>query len=261
MQLFYREKGSETLPPLFILHGLWGASDNWLPIAESLASHFHIILPDMRNHGRSAHDACMNYLSMADDILQLINSLHLQEKPVAIGHSMGGKCLMYMLLNNPGLFHRAAIIDIVPKSYPINESCNWHRQLMDFFLHFPIENIQSRAMLHAAVRQILTDDQMCQVALKNVLKTPSGFQWKINAESIKEHFAEIMQWDYSGKVSDEPVLFIRGELSEHFSSDDYPAVRAIFPYAQCKTIPEAGHWIHAQKPRELSDMLMEYFID
>ena len=51
MQLFYREKGIDTHPPLIILHGLWGASDNWLPVADLLSHRFHVILPDLRNHG------------------------------------------------------------------------------------------------------------------------------------------------------------------------------------------------------------------
>ena len=46
MQLFYREKGIDTHPPLIILHGLWGASDNWLPVADLLSHRFHVILPD-----------------------------------------------------------------------------------------------------------------------------------------------------------------------------------------------------------------------
>ena len=43
MQLFYREKGIDTHPPLIILHGLWGASDNWLPVAD-LLSHLPVIV-------------------------------------------------------------------------------------------------------------------------------------------------------------------------------------------------------------------------
>ena len=260
MQLFYREKGSDALPPLFIFHGLWGASDNWLPIAERLSAHFHVILPDMRNHGHSPHESAMDYPSMAADVRQLISFLHLREKPLAVGHSMGGKCLMYLLLNTPDLFRGSAVVDIVPKSYPLNDFCGWHRQLLDFFLHFPIETMQSRTSLHAAVRQSLPDEQMYQVVLKNVIKTSGGFQWKVNVDAIRHHFIDIMQWPLVPRVSENSVLFVRGEKSEHFSMDDYASVQAIFPNAQFKTIPEAGHWIHAQKPRELSDVLIDYFI-
>ena len=61
MQLFYREKGIDTHPPLIILHGLWGASDNWLPVADLLSHRFHVILPDLRNHGCTPHSSLFDY--------------------------------------------------------------------------------------------------------------------------------------------------------------------------------------------------------
>ena len=75
MKLFYREKGDTNLPVMVILHGLWGASDNWLPVADILSEHFHVILPDLRNHGFSPHSDMMDYPSMAQDILQLLRHL------------------------------------------------------------------------------------------------------------------------------------------------------------------------------------------
>ena len=62
MKLFFRTIGEGT--PLIILHGLWGASENWLPIAHLLEDKFQVILPDVRNHGQSPHDEAMNYVLM-----------------------------------------------------------------------------------------------------------------------------------------------------------------------------------------------------
>ena len=74
MKLFYREIGQGD--PLIILHGLWGASENWLPIARLLEDRFRVILPDVRNHGQSPHSNEMDYDVMSDDIIELIESLH-----------------------------------------------------------------------------------------------------------------------------------------------------------------------------------------
>ena len=51
MELYYRKLGSG--PPLIILHGLYGSSDNWLSIGKALSEQFTVYLPDQRNHGRS----------------------------------------------------------------------------------------------------------------------------------------------------------------------------------------------------------------
>ena len=48
MDLFYREFGEGR--PLIILHGLMGSSDNWVTHGKELAKHFHVFIPDQRNH-------------------------------------------------------------------------------------------------------------------------------------------------------------------------------------------------------------------
>ena len=53
MKLEYREYGSGD--PIVILHGLFGASDNWMSVAKVLAETHHVYLPDQRNHGNSGH--------------------------------------------------------------------------------------------------------------------------------------------------------------------------------------------------------------
>ena len=112
MQLFYREKGIDTHPPLIILHGLWGASDNWLPVADLLSHRFHVILPDLRNHGCSPHSSLFDYTILSQDTEELIGRLNLPQRPFLAGHSLGGKTLMHLVLKRPEIVEKAAIIDI-----------------------------------------------------------------------------------------------------------------------------------------------------
>ena len=69
MELFCREigKGDETL---VIIHGLYGSSDNWITIASRLEDKFRVILPDLRNHGRSPHSEVHDFDSMAADLYE-----------------------------------------------------------------------------------------------------------------------------------------------------------------------------------------------
>ena len=51
MQLNYRKYG--TGKPLFILHGLFGYSDNWQSLGKKFSNDFEVFLIDLRNHGHS----------------------------------------------------------------------------------------------------------------------------------------------------------------------------------------------------------------
>lgn len=45
-------------------------------------------------------------------------------------------------------------------------------------------------------------------------------------------------------------MFIAGAESDYIQPDARPLIKAQFPKARQIKIPGAGHWLHAEKPRE-----------
>ena len=111
MKLFYRKFGDG--PPLIILHGLYGSSDNWVSIAKKLGDSFTVYLPDQRNHGQSPHSDIHDYDSMRDDLFELVTELRLKKFFLA-GHSMGGKTAMAFAVKWPEMINGLLIADISP---------------------------------------------------------------------------------------------------------------------------------------------------
>ena len=156
MQLFYRTKGDPTLPPLIILHGLWGASDNWLQVAEFLCDDFH------------PHSDTMNYEIMSQDLQVLIKELNLSQKPFIVGHSMGGKVLMTLLLREPESIKKAVILDIAPINYLLKND-SMHQMLSNFMLHFPLSDYLHRETIHRQIRSTFSSETFSQILFKNIL--------------------------------------------------------------------------------------------
>src|SRR5512140_483624 len=111
MKLFYRKYGNG--PPLVILHGLYGSSDNWGTVAKKLSDSFTVILPDQRNHGQSPHSTVHDYDSMRDDLYELVKDLKVKKFFLA-GHSMGGKTAISFAVRWPELLNGLIIIDVSP---------------------------------------------------------------------------------------------------------------------------------------------------
>ncbi len=78
-----------------MIHGMWGGGWYWQPMKAFFQAHgYRVLTPDLRYHGEDADSAPMDLLGnlsltdYVDDLQVVIESL--PEKPIVIGHSMGG---------------------------------------------------------------------------------------------------------------------------------------------------------------------------
>ena len=79
-----------ALPPLVIVHGLRDHSHSFDDLARGLLDRFHVLALDLRGHGDSETTPYYGFGHFVLDLHNLIRALRL-ERPVLIGHSMGGE--------------------------------------------------------------------------------------------------------------------------------------------------------------------------
>jgi pimeloyl-ACP methyl ester carboxylesterase len=256
MKLFYRKYGEG--PPLIILHGLYGSSDNWASIAGKLADSFTIYLPDQRNHGQSPHSAIHDYDSMRDDIHELANDLNLNKFFLA-GHSMGGKTAISFALKWPEMLNGLLIADISPfVSENTNQSAYiQHLTILKSILSVDLSKITSRAEAEAILKEMIHSEKIRGFILKN-LKRGAGnsYSWKLNAQSLMNNLEKIMQGidrpsGFSQQITGFPVIFLKGGDSDYLPESDYKDILKVFPAAEFAVAENAGHWIHSDRPDEV----------
>ena len=105
MKLYHQELGNISLAaplatPMVILHGLFGASDNWITVGRVLAEKRQVFLIDQRNHGKSPHSTDWDYNTMSNDLQEFLVEKNLTNV-ILLGHSMGGKTVMNFACNQP----------------------------------------------------------------------------------------------------------------------------------------------------------------
>jgi pimeloyl-ACP methyl ester carboxylesterase len=87
--LHYRSYGSETNPPLVLLHGLASTLRIWDYVAPVLAGKYWVVAYDQRGHAESEKpDNGYDLPTMLDDLTGLLKALGIK-KPVLVGHSWG----------------------------------------------------------------------------------------------------------------------------------------------------------------------------
>jgi pimeloyl-ACP methyl ester carboxylesterase len=85
----YVSMGDPTGPPVVLIHGYTDSARDWVPLVPFLSKRFHLILVDLRGHGRSSKpDCCYTLPDFAYDIVLLLDSLRVRKADI-VGHSLG----------------------------------------------------------------------------------------------------------------------------------------------------------------------------
>jgi Predicted hydrolases or acyltransferases (alpha/beta hydrolase superfamily) len=256
MKLFYRKYGNG--PPLVILHGLYGSSDNWVTIAKSLSDNFTVYLPDQRNHGQSPHSEIHDYDSMRDDLFELVNDLKLKKFFLA-GHSMGGKTAISFALKWPEMLNGLLIADISPFTDETGRDSVYsqHFTVLNAILSFDLNKISTRGEAESILSEKIPSEKVRGLILKNLQRsTDNTFMWKLNAPSLLKNLDKIMEGverktDYSQQITGFPVIFLKGGESDYIPKGDFRDIQKVFPAVEITVVPGAGHWIQVDKPDEV----------
>lgn len=251
-------KGEST--PLVFLHGLFGSKSNFHSIAKSLVQRTgrKVLTVDARNHGNSPHSPELTYPAMAGDLTHLLARLHI-DKCVLIGHSMGGKTAMTTALTQPDLVERLVVVDISPAQTSTRTNFrDYIRAMQDMRISTDLPRSTARRMAEDQLRGLVKEHSVRQFLLTNLVELNGHYSWRVNLEAISAHLDHIMSFPSFHTAYPGPTLFLGGASSAYISSEDYPEIQRLFPYADIQYIPDASHWIHADKPLDFISSISSF---
>ncbi|HZI33527.1 MAG TPA: alpha/beta fold hydrolase [Candidatus Binatia bacterium] len=238
---------------MILLHGLFGASDNWHPVATRLAKKFHVFALDQRNHGQSPHSAEMNFSLMAGDVDEFMVAQGLPTALV-VGHSMGGKTAMQFALQYPGRVEKLVVGDMAPRKYAPT-----HDKIFAALLALNLAVYQSRQQIEEALADSIPNLVLRRFLLKNLGRDAEGrFFWKINLCGLAESYPNLCAPVFHPRPFTKPALFIRGGRSDYVNATDEALIHGLFPQAQIQTIEKSGHWVHADATEEFLERLLNF---
>lgn len=250
--LFSRIEGEGF--PFFILHGFLGMSDNWKTLGNTFAKdHFQVHMIDLRNHGKSFHSPNFSYQAMMEDVLQYA-SYHSIEKFILLGHSMGGKVAMELALSQPEKIEKLIIADISPRYYTPH-----HQDILQALKAVDFSIVKQRNQVDEILGTYIKDFGTRQFLMKNIYwKTPDELGFRFNLEVLYKHADIIGKAQPDDKQYQNEVLFLKGGNSNYIKEQDEKLINKIFIKAVVKTIPNAGHWLHAENPTLFYELVYDF---
>ena len=241
-QLNYQQVGQGK--HLVLIHGLFGSLENLNMVAKSLSQNYCVTSIDVRNHGNSFHQEGMDYQELAQDVINLLDHLSIENCHI-LGHSMGGKIAMKIALLFPERLNKLIVADIAPVKYPAH-----HLTIIEGLQAIDLTQVHKRKDADDQLAKYVPDNGVRPFLLRNIaLNEQRKFEFKCNLNYIAQGYEQIMQSLVSQTEQhfNGDTLFIKGGNSDYILPEHQSAIALLFPKAKAKIIQGAGHWLHAEK--------------
>lgn len=240
--------------PLLILHGYLGMSDNWKTLAGQYAAQgFEVHALDLRNHGRSFHSEEFTYAAMVQDVYDYCRENHLENIDL-IGHSMGGKVGMFFAMAHPGMLHKLVVADIAPRYYSPH-----HQDIMAALNAVDFSKKPTRSEVDDLMQPFVPDFGTRQFLMKNLYWVePGQLGFRFNLDVFKRKLDNIGQALEPEMIYEKPALFLRGGNSGYIGEADLISIAHHFPNSKVETVSNAGHWLHAENPKEFFEKTVAF---
>ncbi|MEM6635481.1 MAG: alpha/beta fold hydrolase [Pseudomonadota bacterium] len=249
MHLKLVQFGLMDAPRLLIAHGLFGSARNWGVLAKRLSRNFCVTAVDMRNHGESPWSESHSYDDLAKDLASIV--VDTGQPAHVIGHSMGGKAAMVLALRHPQLIDRLVIADIAPVSYDHTQA-----HLVQAMNAVDLTRVTNRT---DADRQLAAyvEDATTRAFLLQSLDVSTA-SWRLNLATLDRDMPKILSFPAIDGQFEGPTLFLSGGASDYVQPEHRARIRQLFPSARFAKIKDAGHWLHAEKPREFEETVRSF---
>ena len=248
----FLEWGAKDAPTIVLLHGGHQSAHSWDLVSLHLAQRYRVLALDQRGHGDSewARDVEYSNHTMALDAGAFLDAMGL-EKPIVMGHSMGGRNAMLLTKMDPSRLGALAIVDVGPelsgRGREVIQGFVQTNQEFDNLEHF-VENVRkydpyrSREHIERTVKY-------------NMLQRADGkFVSKCDSTSRRLGIPrgtgplDNITLEEAGAF-DLPVLLIRGANSNILEPDAAERFRDALPRGTLITVPDCGHNVHGQNTK------------
>jgi pimeloyl-ACP methyl ester carboxylesterase len=175
-RVHYRVWGARSLPGLVLVHGGAAHSGWWDHIAPQLHSH-RIVAVDLTGHGDSGRRDAYDMALWGREVLAVAEAEGL-DRPVVLGHSMGGWVALTVGVESPGAVSAVAVIDSpIDRQPPEDERLRDRRRP-----HRPYPTAEE-AMAH--FRTIPAQDMLLpyirdHIARGSLRQDVDGWRWKFD---------------------------------------------------------------------------------
>lgn len=264
LDMCYFEWVGDPEHTVLLLHATGFHARCWDATVEALRTSCRVIALDLRGHGRTANRPPYDWNTISDDVVDFVDTLNLTMLTVA-GHSMGGRCALYLAAHRPERVQSLVLVDPVVMSpdqyrqrraeqpamnvddHPVARRRNRFdspQSMIDRFeSRHPFNRWQSRALRDYCVFGLIPTEVGFELACPPAVEA-----------QIYSHSAAV---DVTGLLSviRQPTVVMRAKerpantaTMDFSASPTWPDLAQTLPHGTDRYLPELSHFIPMEQP-------------
>ena len=167
---------------------------------------------------------------------------------------MGGKVAMLFATTYPDLVEKLIVADIGPKYYAPH-----HQTILAALNAVDFSKKPTRGEVEEIVSGYIKDFGTRQFLLKNLYwATSEQLAFRFNLKVFNEKIETIGTALPFQNTFSKDTLFLRGDKSDYILDSDFETIYHHFPMAKIETIKNAGHWLHAENPKDFYSFVLDF---
>jgi pimeloyl-ACP methyl ester carboxylesterase len=238
-------------PALVLVHGIGSRGVSWAPVAEDLARTYRLVILDLRGHGGSSHPEHGYLLSdYAHDLEAVLNDLGL-DRPLIVGHSLGGMTVLQWALANP-----AKAAAIVIEDAPMIRGGDGVAELFDGWIALSNMSVADAEAYYAEHNSAWSAEERRRRATSITSVAPGVFE-ELRADMLAQGGAVVIP-EYAGIAS--PTLLIYGDIAAGgmVPAPHANAFTATVHGSRAIHIPGGTHSLHRDNKPEFLNVILRF---
>lgn len=250
----YEAAGDPARTPLVFLHGIGGAARAWRGQITAFGDRCRAIAWDMPGYGGSAPLESVSIATLADALQDFLREIGV-EKPVLVGHSIGGMIVQQWLTKYP---REAAAVVLAQTSPAFGKAeGDWQTQFIEARLGPLDRGATMKSLAPALVSELVGDDPDVggmELARDCMASVPEA--------SYRAMMLALLGFDQRKALANIsiPTLVLSGSKDRNAPAPMMAKMATYIPSSRYVELEGAGHLVNLERPKAF-DAALDQFLN
>ena len=248
----YEAAGNPDLPALVFLHGIGGAARGWRNQLQFFSDRYRAVAWDMPGYGGSVPLQAVSIASLAAALKDFLKAAG-ANKPVIVGHSIGGMIVQQLLANEPQIASAVVLAQTSPAFGKAGGE--WQKTFIETRLG-PLDRGESVASMAPRLVQELVGENPDPAGVALACDCMAA----VSSDTYRAMMMSMIGFDMRGALKEisVPTLLLSGTKDNNSPAPMVKKTATFVPGSTYVELEGVGHLANLERPAEFNEAIANF---